>query len=420
MAIENGAPESATFNPTVTTHTVANGQVGPGPEMNKPSVSKTIAKMGWSTAPLDTFLRNINTGKTNSDKYEFFSVMARGVKCKAGAQAEIKTDSTATITLSEGWHALSKDGNLLVPSMNVAGGVASAAPDGIAPHPLVVHIVAINYVDHTITVVGVNGAGTIPAETELYRMASAKDQDAAMSEDPQATPTKDYNFCQRNLCTISENAYQALQEKEVEYGLKEFKEQAVLDFRYQAEVSSLFGGRAILGENFLDPVTQKRKLHMRGLTDFNIQSIVQSTEDIELFLNRAMEALYSVNNGSEERLLLWGAGFATKLANSKSWTKQLEAKNTEIKWGVRWKLIESQFGLLRCVMDPALSLLGPYTNTAIVVDPNNIRHIEQVAMFERELDLKSAGIRNTKDILLEESITLEVTNPTTHGMLILK
>lgn len=419
--VMNGAPESATFNPTVGTHTVANGKVGPGPEMNKSSVSKTISKMGWSTAPLDTFLRNINTGKTKSDKYEFFSVMARAVKCKTAAEGVVSADSTVTIRLSDGWHALSKDGNLIVPSMQVAAGRATALGEGeVATHPLVVHIVSINYVEHSITVIGVNGAGTIPAETELFRMASAKDQDAAISEDPHATPTKDYNYCQRNLCTISENAYQMLQEKEVEYGLKEFKEQAVLDFRYQSEVSSLFGGAAIAGENFIDPVTQKRKLHMRGLTDFNIQSVARTeSEEIDTYLNRALEALFAVNNGSEERILLYGAGFATALANSKLWTKQMEAKNTEITWGVRWKMIESNFGMLRGVMDPALSLLGPYTNCAFIVDPYNIRHVEQVPMFERTLDLQSAGIRNSKDVVLEESITLEVTNPTTHGLLIL-
>ncbi len=421
MANETGAPESATFNPTVTTHTVVNGQVGPGPDMNRPTVSKTISKMGWNRAPLDTFLRNINTGKTNSDRYEFPSVMARGIKCKVGGteSVSVSVDSTTEIPLSEGWHTLSVDGNLVVPSMNVVNGVASVL-GGAVPHPLVIHIVAINNVEKKITVIGVNGSGSIPTGTEMYRMASAKDQDAAMSEDPQSTPTRDYNFCQRNLCTISENAYQKLQEKDYEYGLKEYKEQAVLDFRYQAEVSSLFGGAAVHGGNFVDPVTGRRKLHMRGLVDFNIQSVLQGDEEIDIFLNTAFESLFAVNNGSEERLLLYGAGFATRMANSKWWQKQMDAKNTELAWGVRWKMIESNFGLLRGVMDPVLSLLGPYSNCAFIVDPYNIRHIEQVAMEERKLNLRESGKRNSDDILLEESITLEVTNPTTHGMLILK
>jgi hypothetical protein len=165
----------------------------------------------------------------------------------------------------------------------------------------------------------------------------------------------------------------------------------------------------------------KRKLHMRGVLDFDIQEItgvVSSNDDIDEFLNNAMQQLFSVNNGSEERILLYGAGFATKLANSKWWTKQLEANKTEVKWGVTWKMIESNFGRLRGIMDPALSLMG-YEDCALVVDPRHIRVIEQVPMQEHKLDLQKAGIRNSHDIVLEESITLELTNPKAHGLLVL-
>jgi hypothetical protein len=48
-----------------------------------------------------------------------------------------------------------------------------------------------------------------------------------------------------------------------------------------------------------------------------------------------------------------------------------------------------------------------------------VRLVEQVPLQERKLDLVSAGIRNSKDIVLEESITLELTNPKAHGLLVL-
>jgi hypothetical protein len=70
-------------------------------------------------------------------------------------------------------------------------------------------------------------------------------------------------------------------------------------------------------------------------------------------------------------------------------------------------------------MDPALSLTGEYSNCALVIDPAHVRLVEQVALQERKLDLVSAGIRNSKDIVLEESITLELTNPKAHGLLVL-
>ena len=430
MAEITGASVDATVQGTVGTHAThinadgesvatKKGDVIVKHDINKSSVSKKLAKIGWSNAPLDTFLRNIGKGSTKSDKFEFFSVTARGIACTIGAiDKAIAKDEVSTITLSNGWHNVSKSGVLMVPTYNVTEGKAAKLDKGVATKPLMLHIVDVDYANKNIKVVGINGTGTIATGTEMYRAGVACDQDTAITEDPQAMPVKDYNLCQRMLCTISENAYQALQEKEVEYGLNDFKEQAILDFRLQSEAAAIFGGGAIDKENFVDPVSYKRKLHMRGVLDFGIQTKTNEGEEIDVFLNEAMEELFAVNNGSSERLLLYGAGFATALANSKWWQKQLEANKTEVKWGVTWKNIESNFGSLRAVMDPALSLMG-YTNCALVIDPAHVRLIEQVPMQERSLDLQKAGIRNSHDIVLEESITLELTNPTAHGLLML-
>lgn len=436
--IINGAPESATTVGPVGTHATTidpavgkeagtDGVVstdGKARGINKATISQKLAKINPARTPLDTVLRNIASGATKSDRYEFYSIISRGIACVVESATAQEDSDVISIKLSSGIHHLSKDGDLMVPTYNAATGVAVATNGGAAAEvPLVLHIVEINYVDKTISAVAVNAAKiALPKDTKMYRMASAKDQDAAISNDPHATPTKDYNYCQRNIMTVSENAFQALQEKEIEFGMAEFKEQAFLDFRYQAETQTIFGPRTLVGgsvngENFIDPITQKRKLHMRGLLDFGIQGVALSRGDADAAINHMMEQMFSVNNGSEERLLLYGAGFATFLANSKLWNKQMDAKSTEVKFGIRWKTFESNFGVLRGIYAPALSLLGPFTDTALIIDPANIRRIDQIKLHERKLDLQTAGIRNTKDVLLEESWTLEVVNPSTHGLI---
>ncbi len=421
--------ETTVPNASVGTHVVNDNNTTTKQEINRSSVSQRLAKIGWSNAPLDTMLRNIGKGTTKSDKYEFYSVAARGVECVVGGEGvTINNFSTTTdITLASGVDCLSKDGILLVPSINVVAEEVKALENGkkVAVKPLMLHIVGIDYKNNgTITVMPLNaskGSATLAATAKMFRAGVACDQDVAKTDDPQAMPTKDYNYCQRMLCTVSENAYQRLQEKDVEYGLNDFKEQAIYDFRLQSEAAAIFGGGAVAGENFIDPNTRKRKLHMRGVLDFDIQ-VIEAAKDmpIDEYLNVAMEKLFSVNNGSEERILLYGAGFATKLANSKWWTKQLEANKTEVKWGVTWKMVESNFGRLRAIMDPALSLFGDYTDCALVVDPRHLRVVEQVPLQENKLDLQKAGIRNSLDVVLEESITLELTNPKAHGLLMFR
>jgi hypothetical protein len=425
---ETNATNSNVPNATVGTHVVNSDNTTTKQEINRPSVSERLAKIGWSNAPLDTMLRNIGKGSTKSDKYEFYSVAARGVECIVGTKVTISDFSNPiSIALASGVDCLSKDGVLLVPSINVVAEEVKALESGkkVAVKPLMLHIVDIDYTNNgTVMVVPLNaskGTAEIAANAKMFRAGVACDQDVAKTDDPQAMPTKDHNYCQRMLCTVSENAYQRLQEKDVEYGLNDFKEQAIYDFRLQSEAAAIFGGGAVAGENFIDPKTRKRKLHMRGVLDFDIQIIESAAgQPIDEYLNVAMEKLFAVNNGSEERILLYGAGFATKLANSKWWTKQLEANKTEVKWGVTWKMIESNFGRLRAIMDPALSLFGDYTDCALVVDPRHLRVVEQVPLQENKLDLQKAGIRNSLDVVLEESITLELTNPKAHGLLIIR
>lgn len=419
ITIDSKAP-----NGTVGTHVVTKDNTTTTQGINRATVSEKLAQIGWSNAPLDTMLRNIGKGKTNSDTFEFYSIAARGVECVVKTAVPFNATSM-TISLTSGVDSLSKSGVLLVPSIKVVNEVAKATTT-VTRKPLMLHITNIDYAEGSVTCIPINAKSgdtdlKIAVNAKLYRAGIACDQDTAITDDPQAMPVKDKNYCQRMLCTISENAYQALQDKDVEFGLADLKEQAIFDFRLQSEAAAIFGGQAVKGENFIDPVSMKRKLHMRGVLDFDIQEItgtVSSNDDIDEFLNNAMQQLFSVNNGSEERILLYGAGFATKLANSKWWTKQLEANKTEVKWGVTWKMIESNFGRLRGIMDPALSLMG-YEDCALVIDPRHIRVIEQVPMQEHKLDLQKAGIRNSHDIVLEESITLELTNPKAHGLLVL-
>lgn len=419
--IMSGASAEATVQGTVGTHmtktvdgvTTVTGK----PDMNKPTTSKKLANIAWSNAPLDTFLRHIGKAKTNSDTYQFYSVTARGVSCTAtgtiGAGAK-----NVGITVNAGIHCLSASGVLVIPTMHIdaEGNIKTVTA---AKNPVRLRINKVNYGSNTIyvTPLNVKNKAIELSNTILYRSGVACDQHIAKTEDPQAVPTKDANTCQRFLYTVSENMYQRMQEKDVEYGLNDYKDQALYDFRLDTEKAILFGGGASDGENFVDAESNRRVLHMRGLLDFDIQTIDRDEEEVDTFLNEVMQKMFAVNNGSRERLMFYGAEFGTMLANCKWWQKQMEANNTKIEWGVEWDIIRSNFGVIRAVYDPALSLTGPYSNCAFIVDPAHIRVVEQVPLTERKLDLQKAGISNTNDIVLEESITLEVTNPMSHGFI---
>lgn len=412
------ASGSQTANPAVLSANVEGGNIV-RPEVNKPTVSQTITKVMPSLYPLDTMLRELRTGKTKSDIYEYFSVVARGTFAKVkSAGTETAAPAIATVSLDSA-HMLSLDGNLIVPEYEATSPSAQATKvsGGVAKRPLVLHIVGVNYANQSIEVIALN-ASHVPAfaqGTVLYRGGTAKDQLAAMSDDPQILPTKDFNYCQINMCTISQSKLQALQEKEVAFGMAELQEQAIMDFRYQNEVSALFG----YGREIIDPKTQKAKYTMSGFVQKVSKFLTKGSSASSLtkdVINGWMADIFDCNNGSDTRVMLYGADFATAMANSAVFEKQLEAGKTEIKFGLKWNSIETNHGTLLCRMHTGLGMNG-YGSTAMVIDPANIRRVEQMPLTEEQLDLDRSGRRRTDDVRLMESFTLEVTNPDTHAVL---
>lgn len=387
------------------------------PAHNKSSVDSVLHKIMPSQFPMDEMLRKLSTAKTDSTKYEYFKVRARGIAATIASDVTGSTTAAVTITLDSA-HIFSKDGNILVPSWNATGvsAAATAVSNGVSFSPLVLHICDINRAAKTISVVALNASGvpSLKAQTKLYRMGTAKNELAAISDDPLSQPAKDYNFCQIHMTTVSEGVYQKLQEKEVQYGLAEFKEQALYDFRMTNEIDALFG----VAREFDDP-DGKHKYTSDGLVrkitkhlDKGIASSV--TEDI--LLGWAAD-VFDGNNGSDTRILYYGTEFGKAIANCRTIYKSLEAGKTEVKFGLTFNRIETNFGTFLLKYHSLLNMYG-YGSAAMVVDPANVYRCIQKPLEATELNLDKSGQKRSKDIRIDESHTLAVTNPETHAILL--
>lgn len=387
------------------------------PAHNKASVDHVLHKIMPSQFPMDEMLRKLSTAKTESTKYEYFKVRARGISATIASDVTGATGSAVTITLDSA-HIFSKDGNIMVPTWNATGAdkAATAVSSGVSFSPLVLHICDINRAAKTITVIALNASGvpSLKAQTKLFRMGTAKNELAAISEDPLSQPAKDYNFCQIHMTTVSEGVYQKLQEKEVPYGLAEFKEQALYDFRMTNEIDALFGTRS----EFDDP-DGKHKYTSDGLIrkiskNLDKGTAASVTEDV--LLGWAAD-VFDGNNGSEERILYYGTDFGRSIANCRTIYKSLEAGKTEVKFGITFNRIETNFGTLLLKYHSLLNMYG-YGSAGIVVDPANVYRCIQKPLEATELNLDESGQKRSKDIRIDESHTLAVTNPETHAILL--
>ena len=385
------------------------------PEVDKDTVSKKLAKLMPSKFPLDTITREMPKGRTKSDIYRYASVLSRPLTCAvktentAGMQVEVELTTT---------HMISLDSNLLVPKFDATGPTADAkatTSDALSVSPLILHVIGINHGSGKVTVIALNASKVpvLPAGTAMYRVGVAKDQSAAKSDDPMVLPTFDQNYCQINMATVSEAYFQKLQEKEVDWSMKDMQESTMYDFRLQSELSLLFG----YGREFVDPISRKPKYTMDGFIR-KIPSIRNDGSGVtSAFMNSAMAQIFESNNGSEARICFYGSDFGLSMANNAAFEKQLEAGKTRVKFGITFNEVETNQGTLLMKKHDAFKLMG-YGNAAMVIDPANFRKIVQKDLGWFDLDLEKAGVSRSVDRRIDESFTLEVTNPETHALII--
>lgn len=390
------------------------------PEVDKPTFAKKLTKIFPSKFPLDTVTRELPKGKAESDEYKYASVVARALGCTVKTTStEVAAPALAEITLTSA-HMLSVDSNLMLSNYTATGPSTKATAvsgDGvISSSPLILHIVSIDRAASKIKVFPVN-ASAVPALSAgqfMARVGVAKDQLTAKSDDPVSMPTYDSNYCQINMATVSEAYFQMLQEKETEWGMADMQESALYDFRMQSEMAMLFGAKRF----FLDPETGKAKYMMDGFVRKVGHTISNSGNGVtEQFINGALAQIFDGNNGSEARLMFYGSDFGLSMTENATFQKQLEAGKTKIKFGITWNEIETNQGIVLAKKHDAFKLVG-YGNAAIVIDPANFRRVEQRPLSVYDLDLEKSGIQRSKDRRIDESFTLEVTNPETHGLIL--
>lgn len=390
---------------------------------NTPTVWDKITKVYPTKAVFDTLLRTKFKRapvKTNSFKFEYWSVNSRGILTTvAQASTAGSEGDVVKLTLSEAF-MLSLDNNLIVPSFTASGPDADAvAVTNGEPSltPLVLHIVKFTPEDKQITVFPINAKSVpaIPAGTKLYRMGTAKEEKAAYTDDPTQQPYDAFNYAQIRMLTLSETIYQRMADKDAEWGMADMIDQALYDFRITNEADALFGAR---GE-FLDPISRKVKHTMGGLTSvggLNTIDVSGETKLTNAIVNHIAAETFFGNNGSDRRVLLMGKDAAQQMQLVESVSKQLAANNTEAVGGIKFKVFEALAGTFDMIYSPVLDLYG-YQNKAIAIDLDNVYRVERKPLEEVNLNLDEAGISRSKDIRLDECWTLAVTNPRCHAII---
>lgn len=404
---------------TVTT-TDAAGNVQ---NINIADVSKNITSIGRSQFPLDSILRELPSVTSEGFEYKHYSTRERGIRDTVKTPYEVTQGSEAGVKelIVNNAQIWSLDGLIMVPSVQVnADGSCTVLSDGaVSINPLILNIVEINRGSGKLTIQAIN-ATTIPAlavDTILTRLGVAKHELAAFSEDPSQMPFDDFNYCQIHMTTVSEGLYQKLQKKDVNWGIIDMQEQAIMDFRLTNEATSLFGTRS----KFKDLVSNKLKYTSDGLLrkiGKHLDMGAKTAIDNDLLYGWCGD-IFRGNNGSERRICFYGKEFGRELAKSTTVQKQLEADKTEVVFGISFKKIETTDGTLLLKPHDLFDEYG-YGKMGMVVDPGYLFRAIQKPLETTELDRDRSGQSRSKDVRIDESHALITTNAEVHATILVK
>lgn len=382
-------------------------------ELLTTTISKKITEMKPSATPLDTILRNINlTENVKSWKTEWYSSDVRGISTTVATSFDTSASGTVdssgavnTITVTD-IHIFAVDDNVLVQGIN-----------GGDDKEIVLHIVAKNTTAKTISCIAVNGIGDdedlvpdIPSGTTIIRIGNSKNENDAQTTPYTTFPTKTYNYCQIHMAQIEEGAYLALHAKEVNWDATDYRLQALYDLRRSFELTSLFGAR---GYKY-DPEGEDWKYFSGGIYRYASGSVEYTSGALtDKTFNSWARDIFDDNAGSDTRVLFAGKDLMTEMASVSSIQKQIEAKGTEVKFGVKFNMIETNFGTLAVKHHSLFNRVG-WAAKGMVLDVNNIeRHVFK-PMSTTKIDLKGSGQKNADAWKIDEAFCVATRYPATH------
>jgi len=400
--------------------TVAGVKAGSA-DLDKDYVSKKVTQMKPAATPLDTIMRQIPTQvDCKSFVSEYYAVDSRPFY-----------DTVNTAYVSQGDGALVADLKVNNISMWSADDtVMFNGVTGVDGLDLVCFIISKNVSAQTVKIQPLNGpagSGTtdgemilpasIPKDTRMVRCGACKHELDAQTTPYAIIPVKAENYLQIFMAQVEESTFQKIHEKEVDWGFSDYEAQNIYDMRATMENSFIFGVK----RKFSDNTNAKERYTTGGAIRYITKALEYGTGGLDRTIDNATfvdwnQSIFQGNSGSDTRVLFGGDGLMANLMKVDTVLKQIEAKSTEVVYGIRFNKIETNHGVLLFKRHPMLSLAG-WSERGIVLDLNYIEKHTFKPMGTRKLSLKESGQRNVDAVVIEEATGLILRYPDTHAII---
>lgn len=380
--------------------------------------------------PMSTPLEQITRGKggrhINSMVTKYYSVGTRPVSTTLaeGVSAQVSGDRTTIKVADKNMFTIDDTIRVVgVPAKYNEKGVAYTEGDLIPD--LMLKVVGIDDRTGDITVFAVNGnldsdnksilVPEIAEGTRLLRMGKACSEFDAQTGMFVNLPTAELQYCQNFMLQVEQSTFEKLWKNEANWTFSDMEEEAVYDFKLTRELTSLFGVKnQIQHSSKQNQITYFTKgiWWMAGkditLGHWEGDNLIIDEGDLVDFSKDLFIGVAS----TKRKVLFAGSDFVAAISKIKS--ERFRAKETVEIWDLRFTSFKTDFGEVLLVHHELFDEAG-MADYGFALEDGYLEKRLFLAFEKSALDLKSAGIRNSQAVVLQEVSCLVLKNARAHA-----
>ena len=387
------------------------------PDLIVNEIDRRIVKIRPMATPIDQLSRWAGAKRAGSMVVDYYSVDTRPTTAVT-TTAWTGADAEGSSRYQEASFEVDNPSVLEVSETVLVRGVPGYEADGVteASQDLVLYITGKS--GNEITAMAVNGktlsgyeqcVPSIPSGTTIIRMGRAASEMDVQTPQFEALPVKSQNFCQIFKMQIEQSTLNKIANKEVGWTFSDQEEAAVYDMRLGMEKNFLFGIKArVYDETKHEDILLTGGIWGQAGGEFRY-------EDEKLDQNAVismMRKAFTGNAGNKRKVLIGGSGLIEQL-NKLDSTKVVMAGESVVKWGIDFSEMRSKFGKLYVLLSEVFDECG-MENCGMIIDPEYLQKYSHIPFTTEELNLKSAGVRNTDAIVLTEASCMVLRYPKAH------
>ncbi len=398
--------------------TETQGRADGDPNFYMSDVDKRIVKIRPMATPIDQISRHAKASSCSSFEVKYYSVGTRPISCKTNAKLTAQTTGASVTLPVDDPNMFTLDDTIRV--VGVKGkyddkGVTYPTDSDNVPD-LVLCVCGKSDSTNMPTVYAVNGnkdASTgyatlvpeIPSGTTLVRMGKACGELDVQTGRFNNIPMPETQYCQNFMIQVEQSTFDKIANKEVNWSFSDIEEDGIYDMRLSQENTYLFGVKNVVKHVAKDGMNtwftggiwyMAGKDIEVGTWDATKKHAVISDDDL---VDITKELFVGTGIGNKRKILFCGSEMLSAFSKIKS--DKFRLKDTVEVWNLKFKSWDTDFGEVLTIHHELFDANG-MSDYGFAMDPEYLSKRTHVSWGRNVLDLKTAGIRNTDAVVIQE------------------